>query len=156
MRGKKLWAVALCICLLVFVTLPAMAADPQITKQDLKGISPKHYKYLFSVVGGAAIGAGIGVLLGSGNDVTKGIMVGGGGASALYLHSHRHDQLNGWRNWAYMGSYSAFGGGLGWTLCDCDDGLVSGTLIGGGATGVWLADHPQGPARTASNTGNNP
>lgn len=141
--GQKLWALVLCFCLLVIATTPALAADPEITKNDLKGISPQHHKYLFSVLGGAAVGAGIGVLLGSGNDITKGLMIGGGGMSALYLHSHRRDSLKGWRNWAYMGSYAAFGGGLGWTLCGCDDGLVAGTLIGGGATAAWLSSHPQ-------------
>jgi hypothetical protein len=157
MRGKKLWALVLCVCLLVFVTIPAMAADPEVTKKDLKGISPQHHKYLFSVIGGAAIGAGIGVLLGGGGDsLGKGIMIGGGGMSALYLHSHRYDDLNGWRNWAYVGSYSSFGGGLGWTLCGCGDGLVAGTLIGGGATGAWLSAHPQRGPATAGNTGSNP
>ncbi|HET9695307.1 MAG TPA: hypothetical protein VFP40_00490, partial [Terriglobales bacterium] len=91
--GQKLWAFVLCFCLLVIATTPALAADPEITKNDLKGISPQHHKYLFSVLGGAAVGAGIGVLLGSGNDITKGLMIGGGGMSALYLHSHRRDSL---------------------------------------------------------------
>ena len=141
--GQKFWAVLLCACFMFIAAMPAMAADPDVTKKDLKGISPQHHRYLFSVLGGAAIGAGIGVLIGSGNDITKGIMIGGGGMSALYLHSHRHDTLNGWRNWAYVGSYSVFGGGLGWTLCGCDDGLVSGLLIGGGGTAAWLATHPQ-------------
>jgi hypothetical protein len=152
--AKKLWAMLLCFGLLVFLTVPAMAADPEVTKKDLKGISPQHHKYLFSVIGGAAIGAGIGFLVGSGTNVGKGIMVGGGGASALYLHSHRHDDLNGWRNWAYVASYSSFGGGMGWTLCGCNTGLVSGMLIGGGATGVWLADHPQRVPQTAGNPNN--
>jgi len=152
--AKKFWALLLSIALLAFFTVPAMAADPEVTKKDLKGISPQHHKYLFSVLGGAAVGAGIGVLLGGGNDVTKGLMVGGGGMSALYLHSHRHDDLGGWRNWAYVGSYSAFGGGAGWTLCGCDDGLVSGMLIGGGGTAAWLAAHPQHTTRTASTTSN--
>ena len=110
MRGKTLWALLLSVCLLIMVSLPAMAADPEVTKKDLKGISPQHHRYLFSVVGGAAIGAGVGALLGGGNDITKGIMVGGGGMSALYLHSHRHDTLDGWRNWAYIASYTSFGG----------------------------------------------
>lgn len=130
--------------------IPALAADPDVTTKDLKGISPQRHRYLFSVLGGAAIGAGIGVLVGSGNDITKGIMIGGGGMSALYLHSHRRDTLNGWRNWAYVGSYSVFGGGLGWTICGCDDGLVSGLLIGGGGTAAWLSTHPQRTTGTAS------
>lgn len=83
-------------------------------------------------------------------------MIGGGGMSALYLHSHRHDDLNGWRNWAYVASHTWFGGGIGWTLCGCNTGLVSGMLIGGGATGAWLADHSQRVPAAATNTGNNP
>lgn len=157
MRGKKLWSLVICFCLLIVAAVPSVAADPEVTKKDLKGISPQHHKYLFSVLGGAAVGAGVGVLLGGGGDIGKGIMVGGGGMSALYLHSHRHDDLGGWRNWAYVGSYSSFGGGLGWTLCGCDDGLVSGMLIGGGATAAWLASHPQRVPRTAgSSTTTNP
>ncbi len=136
--------------MLFIATMPAMAADPEVTTKDLKGISPQRHRYLFSVIGGAAIGAGIGALVGGGNDITKGIMMGGGGMSALYLHSHRRDNLNGWRNWAYVGSYTAFGGGLGWTLCGCDDGLVSGLLIGGGATAAWLSAHPQRTSGTAT------
>lgn len=154
--GKKIWALALSICLIWFLAVPAFAADPQVTTKDLKGISPQRYKYLFSVAAGAAIGAGVGVLVGSGNDITKGIMVGGGGMSALYLHTHRHDTLNGWRNWAYVGSYTVFGGGLGWTLCGCNDGLGAGMLIGGGATGVWLVSHPQRTTPTATNAPNAP
>jgi hypothetical protein len=29
--------------------------------------------------------------------------------------------------------------GIGWTICDCDHGLVAGTLLGGGGTAVWEA-----------------
>jgi hypothetical protein len=148
--GRKIWALLLCCCLLFIAALPAMAADPEITKEDLKGISPQRHKYLFSVVGGAAIGAGIGVLVGGGGDVVKGMMVGGGGMSAYYLHTHRRDNMGGWRNWAYVGSYTALGGGLGWTICGCDDGLVSGLLIGGGGTTAWLAAHPQRTSTTAT------
>ena len=151
--ARGLWIV-LCICLLISASIPVAAADPDITKKDLKGISPQRHKYLFAVVGGAAIGAGIGVLVGSGNDITKGILIGGGGMSAIYLHSHRRDTLNGWRNWAYIGSYTALGGGLGWTLCGCNDGLVSGLLLGGGISTAWLATHPQRMPRTAGNPTN--
>jgi hypothetical protein len=154
MTGKRLWA-ALCSLLMLFMlALPAFAEDPQTTAQDLKGISAKRYRFLFTTAGGAAVGAGIGVLLGGGKDVLKGIMVGGGGGSALYLHSHPRDDMHGWRNWAMIGSHTALGGGIGWTLCGCDDGLVAGSLIGGGATAWWQASHTGRRRNTAST--NNP
>ena len=152
LRARTFCTILLCFCLLIFTCTPAMAADPDITKKDLKGISPQRHRFLFSVIGGAAVGAGVGVLLGGGNDVTKGIMVGGGAMSAIYLHTHHRDDLNGWRNWAYIGSYTALGGGLGWTICGCNDGLVSGLLIGGGVTTAWLVTHPQRVPRTAGTT----
>ncbi len=149
-RGKRLWAV-LCSALMLFMLAsPAFAEDPQTTAKDLKGISAKRHRYIFSVVGGAAVGAGIGELLGGGKDVLKGLMVGGGGGSALYLHSHPRANLNGWRNWALIGSYTAFGGGMGWTLCGCNTGLVAGSLIGGGASAWWEAAHTGRGSRTAS------
>ena len=147
--GKKLWVLAICACLLLVYTLPAFAADRPVDEQDLKGIPRKH-KYLMSVLAGAAVGAGVGALLSGGNDITKGLMIGGGGMSALYLHSHPRDQLNGWRDWAYIGSYSVFGSGMGWTLCGCDDGAVAGALIGGGATTAWRASRPDRRTTTAT------
>ena len=150
MSGKRLSA-ALCSLLMLFMlAMPAFAEDPQTTTQDLKGISAKRHRFLFSTFGGAAVGAGIGVLLGGRTEALKGIMIGGGGASALYMHSHPHDNLGGWRNWAFIGSHTALGGGLGWTLCGCDDGLVAGSLIGGGASAWYHAAHAGGRSRTAS------
>jgi hypothetical protein len=49
-------------------------------------------------------------------------------------------------------SNTALGGGIGWIGCNCSDGLIGGTLLGGGATAVWEAlknDH------AARNTFNN-
>lgn len=150
MTGKRLW-VALCSFLMLFMlAMPAFSEDPQTTAQDLKGISAKRYRFLFTTAGGAAVGAGIGVLLGGSTEALKGIMIGGGGGSALYMHSHPHDQLGGWRNWAMIGSHTALGGGIGWTLCGCDDGLVAGSLIGGGGTAWWQASHTGRRSRTAS------
>jgi hypothetical protein len=148
--GRKFWAVVLCACFMFIAAMPAVAADPTVSAKDLKGISPQRHKYWFSVLGGAAVGAGIGVLVGSGNDVTKGIMVGGGAMSAVYLHTHRKDQLGGWRSWAYIGGNTVLGTGIGWTICGCDDGAVAGALIGGGVTSAWLVTHPQRAPRTAT------
>ena len=149
--GNKFWGLVLCLVMLFTLAMPAVAADPQTTVKDLKGISAKRHRYIFSVLGGAAVGAGIGVLLGSGNDITKGLLVGGGGGSALYLHSHRRDDLNGWRNWAFIGSYTAFGSGMGWTLCGCDDGAIAGALIGAGGSAWYTAAHPGQRTTTATN-----
>jgi hypothetical protein len=150
LRGKRLCVVFVCFLMLFLLALPAFAGDPQTTAKDLKGISAKRHKYIFSTLGGAAIGAGIGVLLGSGNDITKGLMIGGGGASALYLHTHQRDTLNGWRHWVFIGSYTSFGSGMGWTLCGCDDGAVAGALIGGGTSAWYQATHPTKRTTTAT------
>lgn len=147
---KRFWGVLCSLLMMFMLALPAFAGGPrQMTKQDLKGISAHRYRYLFTTVGGAAVGAGIMSLFGGGGNVLKGVMIGGGGGSSLYLHSHPHDNLNGWRNWALIGSHTALAGGTGWTVCGCDDGLVAGSLIGGGATAWWQASHGR-QTRTAS------
>jgi hypothetical protein len=146
------WSVFTGIVLILALAAPALAADPQAKIDDLKGISPKRHRYIFSVLGGAAVGAGIGVLVGGGADVVKGLMVGGGGASAAYLHANRNENLNGWRDWALIGSYTSTASGVGWTLCGCDDGAIAGALIGGGAGAIWRASQRRPRTQTASTT----
>jgi hypothetical protein len=143
---KRLWGIVLTVCLLLMFCVPSFAAD--VTAKDLKGISPKRHRYFFSVLGGAAIGAGVGALVGSGNDITKGILLGGGGASTAYLFSNKNG-AGAWRPWAMLASHTALGGGLGWTICGCDDGLVAGTLIGFGTSAVWQASQPNRRGSTA-------
>lgn len=46
--GNKLWALVLSLCFVFMMPSPAFAADPQITKEDLKGIKPENHKYLRS------------------------------------------------------------------------------------------------------------
>ncbi len=134
-RTNKFWALLVCLGLLLLTT-PVFAQGRAVDKRDLKGISPKYHRYLFSTVGGAAIGAGIGALVGGGKEMTKFMLIGGGTGSGLYLHSHRYAG-GGLRDWAYMGTYTALGTGIGWTLCNCNDGAVAGALIGGGAAAVY-------------------
>jgi len=150
--GKRFWSLLCAALMLLLLAMPALAADPQVTKDDLKGISPKRHRYIFSTVGGALVGMGIGELLGGGNDVVKGLMVGAGGGSAFYLHTHPRENLAGWRNWVFMGSYTSLGGGLGWTACGCNTGLVSGALIGGGASAWYAAAHGTRTNTTATTT----
>jgi hypothetical protein len=147
--GKALWVLVVCACLLLTFTLPAFAADRPMDKQDLQGISPKRHRYFFTVLGGAAVGMGLGAVLGSGNDITKGLLIGSGGASAFYLHSHRN-AAGRHRDWAYIFSHTALGTGIGWTACGCDDGALAGALIGGGSSAIWRASTPTRRPRTAT------
>jgi len=138
MLGKKLLLVVLCVCLLGILTAPAFAGDRDVGVQDLKGI-PKKHRFLTTVVGGAALGAGIGAILPGGmHSVWKGVLIGGGGMGKLYLTKHRN-AAGGWTDWANIASTGALGGGLGWTACGCGEGFFGGLLIGGGLEAVWAA-----------------
>ena len=56
MAVKKLLALVLTVCM-ALVALPAFAGDrPLDPKRDLSGISPKRHRYIFTVLGGAALG----------------------------------------------------------------------------------------------------
>jgi len=122
----------LIVCLCLF-TIEGLAADPEVSARDVQGI-PKRHKYLTAIVAGTAIGAGIGILAPGGNkSMVKGMLIGGSGASALYLWTHR-DAAAGWTPWAHIGTNTVLGTGLGWTICDCNAGAGIGALLGGGAT----------------------
>ncbi len=136
MAYRKFLTLVICLGLLLVVTSSAMAQN--ITKKDLRGISPQHHKYIFSVLGGAAAGAGLGFVLGGGAKTAKLAMLGGGGASTWYLHTHSN-ALGDFHDWGMIGSNTVLGMGAGWTICDCNNGLVAGALLGGGATAAWEA-----------------
>lgn len=143
MLGNRFWSVALCLALLMTLAMPALARDRQVDKRDLKGISPHRHRYLFSVIGGTLLGGGIGALVGGGHgNIAKGMLIGGGGLSALYLHSHR-DAAGASRDWAFVASHTALGLGAGWTLCGCGRGAAFGTLAGAGGSLIWRSMAPQ-------------
>jgi hypothetical protein len=151
--GRKLVGLLMCAALLFFFMVPAFAGDRDMTTQDLHGVPKlRAHRYAFAVIGGAAVGAGLGWLLPGGNtSVAKGALVGGGAMSTFYLMSHRNAAA-GWRDWAFIGSNTALGTGLGWTLCGCDTGAVAGALFGGGGTAAWRAMGGAGGVRAAANT----
>jgi outer membrane protein OmpA-like peptidoglycan-associated protein len=144
METKKALSMVVAVLLAVGSILPAFAADPlTAAKRDLQKISPLRHRYLFSTLGGAAIGAGVGRLLGGGGDIAKGILVGGGGASTAWLYTHPHDQ-GPYRGVEYLASHTALGAGIGWTVCACGNGALAGTLVGFGASAIWQASQPSG------------
>ena len=145
--GKRVLSFTLCLALVVMVSAPLFAADHDVNASDLKGISPRHHKYIFNVLGGLAIGAGVGALLGGAPSVTKGMLIGGGGTSAWFLHRHP-EAAGSMHSWAHIASYTALGSGLGWTLCKCGDGSAWGALMGGGASALWLANSPDAGSHT--------
>lgn len=138
MCQKKLWIFVFCLGLLVPLMSVAQSNDRDVDQRDLSGISTHRTKYVFSVLGGAAAGAGLGFVLPGSKTPAKLAMIGGGGVSTWFLHTHR-DTLGGAHNFGMIVSNTVLGGGIGWLGCDCNDGLVGGFLIGGGATAIWQA-----------------
>lgn len=122
------------ICALVLIA-SGFGGDSVISPRDLKGI-PKHHKYAWAVAGGAAVGAGIGVFLPGGTKTAiKGLMIGSGGSSLWYLSRHPN-AVGDWTPWAYVGTNTTLGGGLGWLACNCSTGFALGALAGGGGTAL--------------------
>jgi hypothetical protein len=148
MRHTKLWVYAICLGLLMMFGSSAFAQN--MSSRDLSGISPQNHKYIFSTLGGAAAGAGLGFILGGGAKTAKLAMMGGGGASTWFLTTHRH-ALGQYHDWAMIGSNTTLGMGIGWTICDCDNGLIAGALLGGGGTAVYEALKGDPAARNAYN-----
>ncbi len=131
--------------------LASTAIAQDMTSKDLNGISPQNHKYIITTLGGAAAGAGLGFLLGGGAKTGKLALIGGGGASAWFLHSHPNT-LGRVHDWAMVASGTTLGMGIGWTICDCDNGLIAGTLLGGGGTAVWEALKNDRAAHNAYNS----
>lgn len=61
MPHKHFWIRVLCLGFLFPLMSHAQSRD--VDKRDLSEISPHHYKYIFSVAGGAAVGADLGFIL---------------------------------------------------------------------------------------------
>lgn len=127
------------------------AVSQDMSSRDLNGISPQNHKYVITTLGGAAAGAGLGFLLGGGLKTGKLALMGGGGASAWFLHSHP-DSLGKFHDWTMVASGTTLGMGIGWTICDCNKGLIAGTLLGGGGTAVWEALKNDRAAHNAYNS----
>lgn len=149
MSHSKFWVFALSLCLLLGLSgFAQQGRDPD--SRDVRGISPQHFKYLFSAVGGAAVGAGLGFILPGEKTPLKLALIGGGGASTWFLNSH-NSELGQFHDYAMMGSNALLGTGVGWLACNCRDGGFGGALIGGGATAVWEALKNDRAARNTFN-----
>jgi hypothetical protein len=150
MLRKKVWVASICVGLLFTLSSTAVAQQRELTDKDVKGISPHHFKYIITTVGGAALGAGLGFMLGGGLKTGKLALIGGGAASTWFLYTHPAT-LGSFHDWAMVGSGTTLGMGLGWTICNCDNGLIAGTLLGGGGTAVWEALKHDSAARNSYN-----
>jgi hypothetical protein len=131
--SKRIWTLLLALVTTVALCAPTFGMD---FKKTLKKMSPHKHPYIYTTIGGAAVGGGIGALVGGGGNFAKGLLLGGGGASAFYLHFH-HEAGGDYRPWAYFATHTALGTGAGWTICGCGTGAVTGLLVGAGADLLW-------------------
>ena len=154
MQSKKFWILVLCLSFLFPLMSFAQSRNCDVDKRDLRGISPQYHKYIFSVAGCAAVGAGLGFILPGEKTPLKLMMIGGGGASTWFLHTHSAT-LGPFRDWGMIASNTALGSGIGWLGCNCHDGLIGGALLGGGATAVWEALKNDHAARNTFNSAKN-
>ncbi|HLJ90432.1 MAG TPA: hypothetical protein VKZ53_26725 [Candidatus Angelobacter sp.] len=136
MRLNRLVVLLVCLGLLFTLASTSLAQERTPNKNDVKGLNPKHNRYVLSVLGGAAAGAGLGFLLGGGLKTAKLATIGGGAMSTWYLYGHR-TTFGSYHNMAMIGSNAVLGTGIGWTICDCGNGAAAGALGGGGATAIW-------------------
>ena len=133
--GRRLITIILCASCLA---TQSFASDRDATAKDLRGV-PKGHRYMWAVLGGAALGAGIGVIAPGGTkSAFKGVLLGGSATSAFYLAKHPR-AASGHRGLAYVGTNTVLGIGLGWTLCNCGGGAWAGGLVGGGGTAFFQA-----------------
>src|SRR5215471_3690946 len=111
---RRILAVFFCLW---FLASPGFAADPDRRDRDsLRGI-PRGHKHMWAVIGGTAVGAGL-VAIGGKSGFFKGALIGGSGASALYLSKHRGQE----GPWSYVITNAGLVAGIGWAVCDCAAG----------------------------------
>lgn len=113
------------------LSAPGFAGDRDVDSQSLRGI-PKGHKHMWAIIGGGALGAGLGLIPGGASNFFKGALIGGSGASALYLSKHRGQE----GPWSYVLTNAGLVAGIGWAVCDCAAGGGAGALIGGGGTAL--------------------
>jgi len=132
--SRRILAVLLCVSLL---GLPGLAADRDASRNDVRGI-PHGHKHLWAVIGGTAVGLGLGAIPGGTSNVFKGGLIGGSAASLFYLMGHHNEE----GPWSYVITNGALAAGIGWAVCDCGGGFGAGALVGGGGTALVQAFKP--------------
>jgi len=131
------------VCIVVLFIQGSFAQDRDVSSRDLKGI-PKSHRYFWAVVGGTAVGAGLGIIApGGSQSAVKGALIGGSATSAFYLAKRPRAVAEGRRDLAHIVTNAALGAGILWTACDCDEGAWAGAFLGGGGTAVYRALKPR-------------
>lgn len=124
------------VCLSLIAT--TFCQEREVTSRDLNGVRKSH-KYAWAVIGGTAVGIGLGAIAPGGNkSAVKGALIGGGLTSLIYLHVNPR-AADGNRSLAHLVTNTVLGTGVFWTICNCKTGAWTGALIGGGGTALIQA-----------------
>lgn len=129
---------SLCLALFLSLSKQGFTQEREVTSRDLEG-APTSHRYFWSVLGGTALGAGLGLIAPGGTkSAFKGVMLGGSLTSAFYLAKNPRAAGNA-RPFAHILTNATLGSGLLWTFCNCSTGGWTGGLIGGGGTALFQA-----------------
>lgn len=146
---------SLCFAFLLLFTNQGFTQDREVTSRDLKGV-PRSHRYFWSVLGGTAAGAGIGLIAPGGTkSAFKGVMLGGSLTSVFYLAKNPRAAGDA-RPFAHILTNATLASGLFWTICDCNTGGWAGGLIGGGGTALFQALGSHNSAVATLTTSNSP
>jgi hypothetical protein len=138
--SKKYFRLGPSLCLILILLSFSLATEQPLQAQaSSSSSSTDNLNYFLSLAGGAAIGGALGAISGDNKVTGKAALVGGGAASAMFLHYKQTGNVGLYKE---ITSFSILGLGLGWSMTDSMKGAGYGALAGFGGATLWVVIHP--------------